>query len=265
MIGELNKLIISPETFGLVIPTLYSALFGASVWVRGHAARVIGEIRPRYREDAPPLLLEGFVALLDDPFLYPVSTVVSAMERFTVPDTLKDQVGKKLFQFILAYGKNKAESDFLVKCISLFIHRHLSEEQCKGKLGQSIIALLEEHAPKAYIQELPYFGKAFEDAPAYGRLVVKALADDEAMAYHSETVIRALRGLPSALVAANRQGLLGVDLRESNTNLNVQLYVVFVEVFTGAAIGTPPSRLRLQPCLTFPTHGVNGADASPSN
>jgi hypothetical protein len=234
MIGEMNKLITAPETFGLVIPTLYSALFGASALGRGHAASVIGAIRSRDRDDAPLLLLEAFVTLLDDPFQYPVSAVVSAMERFTLPDTLKDRVGKKLFRIILAYAQNKTESEFLVKCISLFVHSHLTEEQLKGKVGYSIVALLEGHAPKSYIDELPYFGKAFTDAPAYGRLVVKALEDDEVMAYRSENIIRALRSLPSALVAANREALLRVDLRASNMNLKTQLYVVLVEVFTGA-------------------------------
>ena len=234
MIGHLNELIVSPEALGAILPTLYSSLVGASVLIRGAAATVIGEMRPRHRDDAPLLLLEAFVTLLNDRYWYVLSAVVSALEHFTVPEILKHHVRTMLFNLIRVAAENMEQSRFLVDCIGVFVHRHATDAELEGKLGQGLIAILERHPPKEYAQELPNFGYAFAQAPAFGRLVIKALQDTEAMAYHSDRIVRALRDLSTASIARNRGGLLSVGLAGADIDPDIQLRAALVEVLTAA-------------------------------
>jgi hypothetical protein len=234
MIQNCKKLIVSPEILGMMLPTLYSSLIGASIRVRGETATLIGEIPSRLIEDAPSLLPEAFVALLNDRYRYVLSRAIAALKQIELPSAMKNRVRIMLFYLIKADASDTSQSSFLVDCIELFVSDYMSDAQLKGELGQWIIATLEKHEPRSYAQELGGLARTFADVPAVGRLVVKALEDRDAMAYHSDRIIRALRQLPMATIAHNREGLLRLGLLDIEVNPEAQIPFVLIEIFTTA-------------------------------
>jgi hypothetical protein len=147
MVGRFRRLIVSPETFSLFLPSLYGALIGASTLTRGAAAKMVGELPDRFVEDAPPLLLEAFVALMDDPYIYVISSVMSALRRTPVPEPLHTQVQRRLVSLIGAYADDRQHSDFLVDAVRLLVGRYLTEAQLAGRPGAWVIEVLARHPP----------------------------------------------------------------------------------------------------------------------
>lgn len=231
MVGHLGELVASPETFAAILPPLYSALVGASVLARGRAAVVIGQLSKRQREDAPPLLLEAFVTLLSDPFVFPASSAVSALKYVDLPPALDARVATRLAAIIHANAKSGENSAFLVSCIRLLVHRHLTPEQMAGKAGEWLVGVLALHSPEHYARELRFFPKEFGTLPGFGRLVVKSMMDTERMSYGADDVYDALRMLSPLALEANRKDLLDMALASGDDEGGFTLRGVLVEVF----------------------------------
>ena len=188
-----------------MLPHLYSALVGAETLERAAAARTVGKIRPKLLEDAPPLLLEAFVALLSDQYQLPVAEAVAALERVRLPDGMKAAVGLRLWSVIGAYARTTERQAFLVQAIDTFTARFLSEEQRAGKAGEAMVQVLEGHDVVHYYGRLRLLARRFERQPAFGRLVVKALLDPS---YRRIAGTATLLGeLPAETVVANAAAL----------------------------------------------------------
>lgn len=231
LVSKLGDLAISPRTLGLVLSPLYSALAGSSTVVRGAGATAVGEMKSRIREDAPLLLLEAFVALLHDPFVYVENAAVEALQRFTPPEELKQRVGYMLFQLISWTASSSDRAAFLVDCIELFIGRHVDETQLAGKLGAFIIKVLDDRAPSDYVKELQFLQLRFAKVPAFGKLVVKALGDGALPSYLYDHALKALQKMPEASALAHRAELATLV---DTPNVDRGLHGVLVETLTRA-------------------------------
>lgn len=211
LVGHLDELVTSPATLAEILPYLYSALVGASTFERGAAARTIGKIDPKLLDDAPPLLLEAFVALLSDQYLLPMLETVEALERVRLPDTMQDGVRLQLWAIIQAYAKTAKHQRVLIQAIDTFTAEFISEIEMAGKLGQALVQILEGQDVTHYYSELSSLAHRFKGQPAFGRLVVKAL--EEPNYRRLDRMIELLGELPAATVQANAaafEGLVGM-------------------------------------------------------
>lgn len=231
MVGHLGQLVTSAETFAAILPPLYSALVGTSVLARGLAARVIGQLSRRQREDAPPLLIEALVTLLSDPFVFPASSAVSALTHIDLPPPLDARVAARLAAIIHANAESRDHSAFLVSCIKFFMIRHLTPEQMVGKAGEWLVGVLALHSPDHYARELRSCPGAFGTLPGFGHLVVKSMRDPELMSYQADDVYVALRMLDATALEANRMDLLDMGLASGDDEDGFTLRGVLIEVF----------------------------------
>ncbi len=231
MVGHLGDLATSPESFAAILPPLYSALVGASALVRGRAALVYGKLTKRQHEDAPPLLREAVITLLSDPFVFPVSSAVSALKYADLPPELDTHVASRLAAIIHANAKSVEHSAFLVSCIQFFVHRHLTPEQMAGKAGEWLVSVLALHSPEHYARELHFFPKEFGTLPGFGRLVVKSMMDTDRMSYRADDVYAALRMLDATALEANHADLLNMALASGDDEDGFTLRGVLIEVF----------------------------------
>lgn len=234
LIGHLDELITSPETLAEVLPYLYSALVGASTLERGAAAKTIGEIQHKLLEDAPPLLLEAFVALLWDQYLLPIVEAVEALERVHLPDALEADVRRRLWMIIHAYAKTIDQQRVLVQAIDTFTAQFISDDQLAGKAGESLIEILEGHDVGHYYGELRHLAYSFKKQPAFGRLVVKAFLDPNYR--HLDGTVELLGDLPAATVVANAAALEALVGALSLEREEWRIGQVLIEAFTGSAL-----------------------------
>jgi len=234
LIDHLDELITSPETLAEVLPYLYSALVGVSTFERGAAAKAIGKIRQKLREDAPPLLLEAFVALLSDQYLLPMFETVKALERVRLPESLQAMARLRLWLIIHSYAKTAEQQGVLVQAIDTFTAQFISGDQRAGRPGEALIEILERHDLGHYYSKLRYLAYRFKNQPAFGRLVVKALLDPNYR--HLDGTIELLRHLPAATIVANVAALEAFVGALSLEREEWRIGQTLVEVFTRSAL-----------------------------
>ena len=234
MVGHLSDLVTSPETLGAILPSLYSALVGSSVLVRGHAARVVGQLSVRQIEDAPRLLIEAFVTLLTDPYVYPASSVVSALEGMRLPEQFGMRVAASLMAIVEANGTSRKHSAFVTSCILLLIRSHLTHEQLTGRTGERLADTLQHHGPKYFSRELRFLPHPFATLPGYGRLVIDALRYAEEVGYGADDSYAALDTLDAAVLQTIREDLLAMALASKDTPDGNELRGVSIEIFSRA-------------------------------
>lgn len=234
LIGHLDELITSPETLAEVLPYLYSALVGASTFERGAAAKTIGKIQHKLLEDAPPLLLEAFVALLSDQFLFPMVETVEALERVRLPDGLEADVRLRLWMIIQAYAKTVDQQRVLVQVIDTFTVQFISDDQRAGNVGEALIEILEGHDVDHYYGGLSRLAYRFKKQSAFGRLVVKALLEPNYR--HLDGTVELLGDLPTATVVANAAALEALVGALSLEHEEWWVGQVLIEAFTRSAL-----------------------------
>ena len=234
MVGHLSDLVTSPETLGAILPSLYSALVGSSVLARGRAARVVGQLSVRQVEDAPRLFIEAFVTLLTDPYVYPASSVVSALEGMSLPEQFDKRVAASLTAIVNANGTSREHSAFVTSCILLLIRSHLTHEQLTGRTGERLADILQHHGPKYYSRELRFLPKNFATLPGYGRLVIHALRYAEEVGHGADDSYAALDMLDAAVLQAIREDLLAMALASKDTPDGNELRGMFIEIFSRA-------------------------------
>lgn len=234
LISQLHDLITSPETLSEILPALYSALVGASTFERGAAARTIGKMRQRLLDDAPPLLLEAFVALLSDQFLLPVSEAMEALERIDLPDGLRAEVRGRLGALVVAYAKTSEHPSFLVQAIDTLTTNFLSDDERAGRTGEALIKILETHALADYYRELRAFAYRFKHQPAFGRLVLKAL--EEPTYRHLDGTVDLLSELSDEAVVASAAGLEALIGTLSLEAHEWRISQVIIEAFTRSGL-----------------------------
>jgi hypothetical protein len=234
LIEHLDQLVTSPDTLAEVLPYLYSALVGASTIERAAAAKTIGKIRPKLLSDAPPLLLEAFVALLSDQFLLPINRAIKALERVKLPEEMQAGVRTRLATIILSYAQTDDQQAFLVQAIDAYIAGFLSDDQRAGGIGEALIKILEGHEVVHTYSALRDLAYRFDKQPAFGRLVVKALLEPDYR--HLDGTVELLQHLPAATVAANAAALEDLASALSFERDEWRLGQILVEAFTRSGL-----------------------------
>jgi hypothetical protein len=233
LVDHLNELITSPETLGEVLPYLYSALVGASTLERSAAAITMGKTQQKLLEDAPPLLMEAFVALLWDQYLLPMVGAVEALERVRLPDGLKAAARIRLWMIILSYAKTVDQQRVLVQSIDTFTARFISDDERAGKAGEALVEILEGQDIGHYYSKLRHLAYRFKKQPSFGRLVLKALLDPNYR--HLERTVELLSELPAGTVMANAAALQALVGTLSLEREEWRIGQVLIEAFTRSA------------------------------
>lgn len=233
-IEQLDELVTSPATFGEVLPPLYGALVGASTLERSAAARALGKMSSRQLQNAPPLLLEAFVALLNDPFLLPVAEVIEALERVRVSEQFRAPIRAKLIVIALSYANNVEHQRFLVQTINTLASHFLTPEERNGRIGALLIGMLEPVERHHYSQDLHALGYRFRDQPAFGRLIAICLQDPSFRQHDSN--IDHLRRLGAASIGANIQAFEDLIPSLDLSSRDWVVALVLIESFTRAGL-----------------------------
>ena len=234
LIDHLDELVTSPDTLAEVLPYLYSALVSASTFERAAAAKTIGKIRPKLLGDAPPLLLEAFVALLSDQFLFPVREAIEAMERVQLPEEMKAGVRARLWAIIISYAKTADQQRFLVQAVDTFSMVFLSDAERAGGIGEALIKILEGHEVAHAYGKLRHLAYRFKTQPAFGRLVVKALLEPNYR--HLDSTMELLQRLPATTMVANAAAFEDLASALSFERDEWRLGQILIEAFTRSGL-----------------------------
>lgn len=112
MVTALSKLMDSVEGLSLALPSLYSALVGASQLERAAAIKALKEIDSARRNDLPRLLFEIFLTTLYDPYLIVHQTAVRALERFSLPEEFTPALKQLVRNLIIHYSHGEGDDEF---------------------------------------------------------------------------------------------------------------------------------------------------------
>ncbi|WP_436089841.1 hypothetical protein [Devosia sp. LjRoot16] len=100
-----------------VLPILYSALVGASVYGRAEAATGLSELPAYGRQNLPSLVHEAFCVLLMDQYVMVHKHAVSSLSRISLPEAFRFRAAYALYNLVKVYSDEKSDSAFLVDCV----------------------------------------------------------------------------------------------------------------------------------------------------
>lgn len=207
MVTALSHLMNTVEGLSLALPSLYSALVGASQQERAAAIRALKELDSARRNDLPRLLFEIFLTTLYDPYRIVHQSAVHALERFSFPEDFKLALKLAVRNLIIAYSHGEDGDEFLVECISLYASRYADKEELEGDVGAFLVSQLSRMKPEIVMRShFDWYVKKLKYSPGIGALVVKLLKASSSD-YKEESIFRVLRELPPATVYAESKGL----------------------------------------------------------
>lgn len=215
IVGNFDCMMRSVDTLSQCLPDYYSALVGSSQLVRSNAATALGEMNAQIREHLPTLVFEAFVAFLTDPFTIVHKAAVRALERFTLPDSQNNHAALALWNLIACYAQDRSDDDFLMKCIGLFVDRHVGRELLADQLGNTLIDIMMRVRPWSVAREIRHWGHHFEGNPNYLGLLLHLMNDDEAMYYQHDELFDRLRSVPVSMLYDHRRELVELSRRAS--------------------------------------------------
>lgn len=209
MVTALSHLMNTVEGLSLALPSLYSALVGASQLERAAAIMALKELNSARRNDLPRLLFEIFLTTLYDPYLIVHQSAVHALERFSCPEDFKLALKLAVRDLIIAYSHSEDGDEFLVECISLYVSRYAEKEELEGDVGAFLVSQLSRMKPEIVMRShFDWYVKELKYSLGIGALAVKLLRASSSD-YEIEPIFRAFRELPPATVYAERKGLVG--------------------------------------------------------
>lgn len=212
MVTALSHLMDSAEGLSLALPSLYSALVGASQLERAAAIKALKELNSARRNDLPRLLFEIFLTTLYDPYRIVHQSAVHALERFTLPEAFTPALKLSVRNLIFAYAQGEDGDEFLAECISLYASRYAGKEELEGDVGALLVSQLSRMKPEIVMRShFDWHVKKLKHSPGIGALAVKLLRASSSD-YEKEPVFRVFRDLPPATVYAERKGLEGIAM-----------------------------------------------------
>lgn len=207
MVTALSRLMNTVEGLSLALPSLYSALVGASQQARAAAIRALQELNSERRNDLPRLLFEIFLTTLYDPYRIVHQAAVHALERFSFPEGFKSRLKLAVRNLIIAYSHGEDGDEFLAQCISLYVSRYADKDELEGDVGAFLVSQLSRMKPEIVVHShFDWYAKKLRHSPGIGALVVKLLKASSSD-YEGESIFRTLRELPPATVYTERKGL----------------------------------------------------------
>jgi len=207
MVTALSKLMDSVEGLSLALPSLYSALVGASQQERAAAINALKELDSTRRNDLPRLLFEIFLTTLYDPYRIVHQSAVQALERFSFPEDFTLSLKLSVRNLIIAYSHGEDGDEFLVECIFLYASRYAGKEELEGDIGALLVSQLSRIKPAIVMRShFDWYAKKLKHSSGIGALAVKLLRSSSSD-YEKEPIFRAFRELPPATVNAERKAL----------------------------------------------------------
>lgn len=233
MIEHAVSLMETAEGLNAVLPSLYTALVGVFVIRRGKAARAIGELPWRQRENLPDLLLEAFLTTLTDPFIYVHHAGVMALGRFHLPEKYDGRVRVALWNVLLAHHKSTDHQDLVIECMELLANRYLAETERGGKAGAFLVSILKTLPPWRLSNELRVFARQLARADGAIDWLIAVLLDPQGHEHVQDRAIEAIEGLPSDVVYEHREKFAAIPAGDHHSSR----FRVFnlVQVLTRAA------------------------------
>lgn len=212
MVTALSHLMNTVEGLSLALPSLYSALVGASQQERAAAIRALKKLNSARHNDLPRLLFEIFLTTLYDPYRIVHQSAVHALERFSCPEDFKLALKLAVRDLIIAYSHSEDCDEFLVECISLYASRYAGKEELVGDIGALLVSQLSRMKPEIVMRShFDWHAQKLKHSPGVGALAVKLLKASSSD-YEIEPIFRAFQKLPPATVYAERKGLEGAAM-----------------------------------------------------
>jgi hypothetical protein len=228
-ISHLDHLLTSSTTVNIALPVLYSALVGTDNLSRAAAATTIGKMKRLNLDQLPSLVFEAFTTLLFDPYIVVHSAAVSALNRFSLPESFDRRVRLALSELIRAHSHDDGRHYILVECIQLMISRYVPSDKLRDKVGPFFVALLINVRVDVLLREMRFALRNLREVKGFPDLVLKVVQSNDALEYHSDEVISLLQSLP---VPGIRQ--IGRELSRIGTSSeeNPWLSAAIVETLT---------------------------------
>jgi hypothetical protein len=213
-IANAKHFMATPEGLNAMLPTLYTAMVGTSVRLRGAAARALGELSQRGRDDIPELIYEAFTALLSDPYVFVHTAGVEALGHLALPSELDRRCKAALGRWIMVYSANNKDDSFLLDCMRLYWRRYARDPE-KGALGSLYVKWLERMKPHAVIRELRWLRRDLRDVEGFTELIVGLLSQPELSEHQAKDVLDALAELSPEAIQRHRVRLTVVASGEA--------------------------------------------------
>lgn len=208
------SLIDSPLALNVVLPHLYSSLLGTSVRRRAAAGTALGDLGRARSTDLPELVLEGFVLLLQDPYVMVHKAAVSALPNINLPEHLERRASGALLQLIPYYSGKRDEHNFLIQCIRLYLVRFASPQQLQSGLGNFLIKFLMTAPANLHTSDFSRMGKALAAASNFADLVIHTLDDPELSEHGEEDASSLVHLIPEAVALERADDLVKMVMRQ---------------------------------------------------
>lgn len=192
-----------PDGLNAVLPAIYTAMVCSSSLVRAAAAKAIGKLSRRGRDDVPDLLYEAFSALLGDPYVIVHRAAVDALEHFELPHELDLRAKGLLGECIEVYSVGHTDDRFLLQCIELYLRKYATAEQKRGTLGRFFVALIDRLKPDIVAEKIAWLRHDLREAEGFAALVLRTLEDSERH-YRQDDILRALSDLPDDAIRTHK-------------------------------------------------------------
>ncbi len=232
-IGNFDRLMTSTDALTQCLPDFYSALVGSEQLIRSSAATALGEIRSRVQNNLPSLVFEAFAALLTDPYKIVHKAAVSALNRFRLPETQNGLAIRALGNLIAVYARDGGEHEFLVDTISLYASRYIKEERLSGNLGDTLVDVALKVEPRIVAKQIRRWGRLFRENTKFPTLLLRLMADRQAMSTYHEELFTVLQQLPGTSIYMHRQAILSLG-KTLPARPNLPEIGVLIEVLSAA-------------------------------
>ena len=231
LVEHASTLMTTPHGLNAVLPLLYSSIIGPSQVVRAAAARTLGNLRYRRQSDLPALVFEAFVPLLTDSYLIVHQSAVRALGKMQFPAAFDSAIKGALWALIAYYRGETKSHAFLMECIAVFATRYLDEAAKQARVDEIMVAVIEQVEPYTALHELRYFGYALATTNGFARMILRIVADQEAMASLEDDALKLLQMVPATAVLENAPLFEAEAIRWKDNHVAVR---AFIEVLTRA-------------------------------
>jgi len=220
---RMGSLMSNPFGINAALPSLYSAIVGGSTVMRGSAIRALSKLRHRAIRDIPDLMFEVLVVSLYDTYVYVHQAALEALDELELPEDLQYSGKMAVQNLLLVYAQDKSianRSDFLLRCIDVYLNKFASEKDISGVFGQFCIEKLLDQPSSRIARKLPLLGRKLAQFDTYAKLLANVYLDQEAREYDRERVMRAINELHLDALQKNSAEFysLGKSLIELDTD-----------------------------------------------
>jgi hypothetical protein len=226
MVGRFNRLMNSPSGMARTLPVLYTAMVGSSTMVRSAAAKTIGKLDERLRNDLPRLVDEAFAVLLWDPFVIVHRAAVGALERGFLPDHLRSEAERALEGWIESYAVAHSNDTFLIQAIEIYLKRfgtNAKNRQIVGALALNALTRLPAHE---ITDKLRWLFHELNRIDGFVEIILKTLEDENVSEYRADDLCALLERLDSTQIEPFKDRLQAL----AGTTLNIEVAIRVTEM-----------------------------------